>query len=254
VLGISESLDQGELAQARATAEAMGVTLDIVQTHEYDNPAYRRNDGSRCYHCKSELFATVRRHAKERGFDTVCDGSNADDAGDYRPGMRARDEQGVRSPLMEVGLDKETVRSLSRALGLPTWDKPAAPCLASRIPHGEAVTDDKLRQVERAEGALRALGYRVVRVRHHGQVARVEVPEDDVARLLDADARARVVEAVKRAGFPFVAVDLEGFRSGSLNEVLAERGDGDRAPEGAREGTWVPMGALRRLDSRRDPR
>ena len=197
--------------------------LRIVETREYDNPAYRRNDGDRCYHCKSELFTVVRGHAAAAGIPHVVDGSNADDVGDYRPGLRARDEQAVRSPLLEAGLDKESVRRFSRALGLPTWDKPAAPCLSSRIPYGTAITGEKLRQVEAAEAGLRELGFRVVRVRHHDQVARVEVPSSELARLLEPGTAAAAAAAVKRAGFLFVAVDLEGFRSGSLNAALAPR-------------------------------
>jgi len=226
VLGFSESLDQQEFEEAKRTAQAMGAAVTVVETREYDNPAYRENDGSRCYHCKAELFREVRRVADSLGIPHVVDGSNADDVGDYRPGFRARDEQQVRSPLLEAGLDKAAIRSLSRALGLPTWDKPAAPCLASRIPHGTPVTAEKLRQIEAAERDLKSLGFRVVRVRHHGQVARVEVPSEDVRRLLEPGLRGEVVKAVKRAGFLFVAVDLEGFRSGSLNEALAkEPGD-----------------------------
>jgi uncharacterized protein len=222
ILAVSESLDQGELEGARRTAEAMGIPIRIIETHEYDSAEYRKNDGSRCYHCKHELFAEVRKLAAREGIPYVLDGSNADDAGDYRPGLRARDEQGVRSPLLEAGLDKAAVRRYSMALGLPTWDKPAAPCLSSRIPYGSEVTREKLRQVEAAEKGLRALGFRVLRVRHHGDVARIEVPAGEIPRLADPDVRARAVAAIKDAGFLFVALDLEGFRSGSLNAALGE--------------------------------
>ncbi|HVR73028.1 MAG TPA: ATP-dependent sacrificial sulfur transferase LarE [Planctomycetota bacterium] len=221
VLATSESLDQHELLLARQTAEAMGVPITIVETREYQNPEYRKNDANRCYHCKTELFTVLRKHAAENGIPHVLDGSNADDCDDYRPGLRARNEQGVRSPLLEAGLTKAEVRAFSHALGLPTWDKPAAPCLSSRIPYGTAVTDQKLRQVEAAEEGLRACGFRVVRVRHHGQVGRIEVPAAEFPRLLDPPTASRVIAAVKAAGFLFVALDIEGFRSGSLNAALS---------------------------------
>jgi uncharacterized protein len=220
VLAVSESLDRNELEAAKSTAEAMGVPITIIETHEYENAEYRKNDGSRCYHCKTELFAEVRRFAAREGIPYVLDGSNADDVGDYRPGLRARDEQGVRSPLLEAGLDKAAVRRYSRALGLPTWDKPAAPCLSSRIPYGSEVTHEKLRQVESAEKGLRGLGFRVLRVRHHGEVARIEVPAAEIPLFADPALRARVASVIKGAGFLFVAVDLEGFRSGSMNAAL----------------------------------
>jgi uncharacterized protein len=223
VLAVSESLDRHELDEARRTAGRLGLPLCVVETREYDNPAYRKNDGDRCYHCKSELFTVVRGHAAEAGIPHVLDGSNADDVGDYRPGLRARDEQGVRSPLLEAGIDKASVRRFSQALGLPTWDKPAAPCLSSRIPYGTAISEPKLRQVEAAEAGLRALGFRVVRVRHHDQVARVEVPAADFPRLLEPATARAAAAAVKAAGFLFVALDLEGFRSGSLNAALGPR-------------------------------
>lgn len=231
-IAVSESLDRSELREALASAERLGVPVEVVETREYENPEYRRNEGLRCYHCKRELFGALRRLAAARGIAWVVDGSNADDARDYRPGFAARDEAGVRSPFIEAGLDKAAVRELSRALGLPTWDKPASPCLASRIPHGEEITLEKLRQVEAGEAALRKLGFRVVRVRHHGQVARIEVPESEIPRLLEPEVRAAAVEALRGAGFPFVSVDLEGFRSGSLNEVLREK-DVRSAPSGA---------------------
>lgn len=249
VLGISESLDRHELDKAQEVAREMGVEIETLETREYDNPLYRQNDASRCYHCKTELFGNVKRFAEERGIPYVLDGSNSDDAGDYRPGFRARNEQGVRSPLLEAGLDKESIRRFSRALGLPTWDKPAAPCLASRIPYGQEVSHEKLREVEAAEKALRDLGFRVVRVRHHGEVARVEVPSGDLGRILEPGVRAAVSEAVKRAGFHFATVDLEGFRSGSLNEVLNAE---DRA-RGTGAGAFVPLESLERKSSEPGP-
>lgn len=224
VLAFSESLDQNEFRAAKSVAQAAGMPIDVIETREYDNPAYRRNDANRCYHCKSELFDRVRKYAAGRGIPHVVDGSNADDLGDYRPGLRARDEHAVRSPLLEAGLTKEAIRRYSRALDLPTWDKPAAPCLSSRIPYGTEVSYDKLRQIEKAEWGLHELGFAVVRVRHHGQAARIEVPVHDLLRLLAS--REAVTAAVKEAGFSFVAVDLEGFRSGSLNRVLGQESVG----------------------------
>ena len=220
VLAVSESLDRNELDEARKTADSMGAPLRIIETREYDNPEYRKNDGSRCYHCKSELFTEAQSLAEREGIPWVLDGSNADDVGDHRPGLRARNEQGVRSPLLEAGLGKSDIRRYSKALGLPTWDKPAAPCLSSRIPYGSEVTREKLRQIETSEKALRDLGFRVVRVRHHDALARIEVPLEDLPRLLDPAIRESILAALKAAGFLFVAIDLEGFRSGSLNAAL----------------------------------
>jgi uncharacterized protein len=222
VLGFSESLDRSEFEAARRVAEEMGVPLRIIETREYQNPLYRRNDGDRCYHCKSELFSRVAELAAAENA-LVLDGSNLDDLSDYRPGARARTERGVRSPLQEAGLSKEEIRRHSRALGLPTWDKPAAPCLSSRIPYGSEVTAEKLRQVEAAEAALRSLGFREVRVRHHDRVARIEVPSGELPRLLEERLRLEAVARLKEAGFLYVALDLQGFRSGSMNEALEAR-------------------------------
>src|SRR5262245_50844116 len=221
VLGFSESLDRSEYEAARRVAEQMGVPVTVIETREYDNPLYRKNDRDRCYHCKTELFETVVEYARTGGIAYVLDGSNFDDLKDYRPGMRARTEKGVRSPLQEAGLTKEEIRRHSHTLGIPTWDKPAAPCLSSRIPYGSEVTHEKLRQIESAEGALRALGFREVRVRHHGEVARVEIPTADFPRLLEPTIRQAVVAGLKQAGFLYIALDLQGLRSGSLNEMLS---------------------------------
>ena len=226
VLAESESLDQSEHEAALALARDHALRVRVIETHEYENPAYRKNDAQRCFHCKTELFTRVAQLAADEGFQVVADGSNADDVGDFRPGLRARDAHGVRSPLLEAGLKKGAIRTLSQALGLPTWDKPAAPCLASRIPYGSPVTHEKLRQVEAAEKALRELGFRELRVRHHGPVARLELPVAEFGRLLDPALQAAVLSGVKAAGFLFVALDLEGFRSGSLNRALSEANPG----------------------------
>lgn len=221
VLAVSESLDRNELAAARELAARLEIPIREVETKEYENPEYRRNDANRCYHCKSELFDVVGEYARRAGIAWVLDGSHTGDVGDYRPGLRARNEKGVRSPLLEAGLDKAAIRDFSRRLGLPTWDKPAAPCLASRLPYGTEVTDERLRAVEAAERALRDLGFAVVRVRHHGDIARVEIPIERLAEALAPATRKRIIDGVKSAGFAYVTLDLEGFRSGSLNQALA---------------------------------
>ena len=222
VIGSSDSIDRGELESALELAGRLGIPVEVIETREFDNPDYRRNDPSRCYHCKTELFSVLRTYADREGIRWVLDGSHTGDVGDYRPGLKARDEQKVRSPLLEAGLGKEDIRRYSRRLGLPTWDKPAAPCLSSRVPYGSEVTGEKLRAIEAAEKCLRDLGFRIVRVRHHGEVARIEVPAPDLPRLLDPSTLAAVTEGVRRAGFLYVTVDLEGFRSGSLNRSLGD--------------------------------
>jgi uncharacterized protein len=225
VLGDSESLPRREREQAVELAARIGAPLRLLRTREIDDPDYARNPLNRCYFCKSELYDQLRQIVAAEGFDAIADGTNADDAGDFRPGRRAAQERGVISPLLEAGLHKEAIRSLSRERGLPTWDKPAMPCLASRIPFGEAVDPEKLRQVERAEEALQDCGIRGGRVRHHGQIARLEVPEAALATLTDPQQRRRLVEGVRAAGFLYVAVDLEGYRRGRLHETRTRNGD-----------------------------
>ncbi|MBN1443922.1 MAG: ATP-dependent sacrificial sulfur transferase LarE, partial [Planctomycetes bacterium] len=242
VLGVSDSVDRGELRDALELAQRIGAVVDLVETREFDNPDYLRNAPDRCYHCKSELFSAIQEHAREQGIAHVLDGSHAGDSGDYRPGLRARDERGVRSPLMEAGLDKERIREYSRRLGLPTWDKPAAPCLSSRIPYGQEVSPEKLRAVEAAERCLRDLGFRVARVRHHGEIARIEVEPSRLRDLLDPAILARVVEGIRAAGFLYATVDLEGFRSGSLNRALPPAAAGaDRAAGGGSSSRLVQI-------------
>lgn len=231
VLAFSESLDRNEFNEAREVIDGLGIPLTVIETQEYDNPEYRKNDATRCFHCKTELFVRAKAFAAKAGVPWVLDGSHAGDVGDFRPGLRARDDQGVRSPLMEVGIDKAAIRRYSQMLGLPTWDKPAAPCLSSRIPYGSEVTSEKLRQVEAAERVLRDLGFRTCRVRHHGQVARIEVPVERLAELLAPDIHVAAVAGIKGAGFLHVTVDLEGFRSGSLNAAL-QSSDGNSGQAG----------------------
>ena len=206
---------------ALALAQAFNLRHEIIQTGELDSPDYRANHADRCYHCKHELFTRLTSLAAERGIAAVADGSNADDRGDYRPGRRAAAEFGVISPLDEAGLTKADIRTLAREAGLPTWDEPASACLSSRIPYFSEVTEEKLRVIEEAEEAVRALGFRVIRVRHHGEIARLEVAREEIPRLLDPEISDRITSALTALGFRYVAVDLKGYRLGSLNAGLS---------------------------------
>ena len=218
VTAVSPSLPVAAREETARLAAEIGARHLIIETHEVERADYRANDAMRCYFCKDELYTTLSAYAREHGFSAILDGTNIDDRGDHRPGRKAAREFGVCSPLAEVGFTKGDVRTLARQLRLSVWNKPAAACLSSRVPYGTPVTPEVLRQIDRAEAALHALGFEAVRVRHHGDVARVEVPPE---RLPDALARREaVVEAVRGAGYTFVALDLEGYRTGSLNEVL----------------------------------
>ncbi|MCC7417586.1 MAG: ATP-dependent sacrificial sulfur transferase LarE [Acidobacteria bacterium] len=215
----SASYPERHRRMAADTAERFGLRHEIIHTRELDRPAYRANAADRCYHCKHELYTHLSRLAADRRA-VIVDGNNADDRGDYRPGRQAAREFGVRSPLDEVGLTKDEIRALSRRAGLPTWDEPASACLSSRIPYHSEVTDEKLRTIERAEQALRALGFRVFRVRHHDDLARIEIARGDMARALEPEMAAAIVRDLKAAGYLHVCLDLQGYRSGSLNEGL----------------------------------
>jgi len=217
----SPSIPRRELREAIALAKQIGIPHQLVATHEVDDPNYAANPTNRCYFCKSELFTTLGDLAPELGFQTIVYGAIIDDLGEHRPGMQAAKEQSIRYPLAEAGLDKDDVRALSARYGLPTADKPSFACLASRIPYGQEVTPEKLRQVEEAEDCLVEAGFRQFRVRHHGDLARIEVPAEDLPRLVDPAVNGRIVEGIKAVGFLYVTVDLQGFRSGSLNEGLA---------------------------------
>jgi uncharacterized protein len=206
-----------ELATARQVAGALGVEHVVASTHEFDDPRFVANSRERCYHCKMGLFGVLARVAEERGCTALIDGANLDDLGDHRPGMRAAADRGVRHPLIEARIDKAEVRRLAHELGLTTWDAPQQACLASRVPYGEPVTVEKLAAVDAAERALHELGFPQCRVRHHGQVARVEVEKGDLERALAA--REDIARAVRAAGFTYAALDLDGFRTGSLNEA-----------------------------------
>jgi len=221
VIAQSESYPARELAEALLLAGDLGTTPRVIASAEFSDPRYRANPANRCYYCKSELFGRLAAIAREEGYAAVLEGNNADDAGDYRPGRQAAQELGVRSPLLEVGLGKAEVRALARALGLPNWDKPAAACLASRIPYGTPLTPETLSRVDAAEQALLDLGFRQVRVRHHGDLARIEVAPAEVDRLLAADVRREVTARLRRLGYRYVSADLQGYRTGSANEALS---------------------------------
>jgi uncharacterized protein len=216
----SDSLSQDQRAQALGIATRFGFAHRMIETREIENPLYARNEADRCYHCKAELFRTLLPLASAEGYAHVAYGLIVDDLGDYRPGHRAAAEAGVRSPLAEAGLTKEDVRALSREAGLPTADLPASPCLASRLPYGTPVTRDALARVDHAESALRQLGFRELRVRHLGDIARVEIAPEELRRLDEPGLAEAVREAVRRAGYREVQIDPQGYRRGRLNEAL----------------------------------
>jgi uncharacterized protein len=221
VTGVSPSLAEGELEEARSLAHKIGIRHEIISTEEFANPDYLRNAPDRCYHCKSDLYAQIEKILPQLGVQVVLNGANADDAGDYRPGTQAAVEHQVRSPLAECGITKQELRQLAVAWDLPVWDKPAMPCLASRIAYGEEVTAERLEMVDRAERFLREQGLTVVRVRYHrGDLARLEVPVEQLTQLCQDGVRPKLVAHLKELGFRFVALDLEGFRSGSLNQLV----------------------------------
>ncbi len=220
VTGLSPSHPAEQREMARRVARAIGLPHLEIETRELDDPRYAANPTNRCYFCKSELFQRLDALARERGYATVIDGSNADDLADHRPGSAAAEALGVRAPLQEAGLTKGDIRALSRAAGLPTWDLPAAPCLASRLVYGLEVTPRRLRQIEAAEARLKALAcWSALRVRHHGDLARLEVGADDLARLADPELRRRVGDTLRDVGFARACLDLEGYRRGALNET-----------------------------------
>jgi len=221
VTGRSDSLASAELADSRHIATQFGVEHLIIDTDEFQNPNYTSNPTNRCYYCKTTLYTHLARVRDERGFKHIINGVIADDLGDYRPGLLAGAEHSIRSPLADAGFTKADVRELSRRLGLPTSDKPASPCLSSRIPYGEEVTPEKLRMIESAEAFLHELGIAECRVRHHGDTARIEVPKSFFALLSDPPMAARIDEYFRSLGYSCVTLDLRGLRSGSLNEVIA---------------------------------
>lgn len=208
---------------ALSIVERFGFAHEMIQTGELDRAEYRANPANRCYYCKDELYSQLTELARARGLAVVVDGNNADDRGDYRPGRQAAREHGVRSPLDEADLTKEEIRTLAREAGLESWNEPASACLSSRIPYGQEVTPEALRQIETAEDVLRALGFRIFRVRHHDTVARLEIARAEMPRALDPDVNARIVTELKALGYQYVSLDLQGYRLGSLNEALRLR-------------------------------
>jgi pyridinium-3,5-biscarboxylic acid mononucleotide sulfurtransferase len=229
VLADSPSLARRDLEQARAFAQSIDMPLHIVNTDELERPEYARNDADRCFHCKDELFISMRSLGATLGYTTIAYGMNVDDTRDFRPGQRAAKDHAVLAPLADAGLTKIEIRALAKAAGYPLWDRPAAPCLSSRVEYGRTVTREVLSQVEQAEESLRQLGFRELRVRHHGQLARVELARTELPRALAVDMLDSISAALKKAGFEYVTLDCTGFRSGSMNailpvEVLARRG------------------------------
>jgi uncharacterized protein len=218
----SPSVPRSELEDARRLAQQIGIRHRIIATQEFEDPDYVRNDGTRCYYCKSELYSRIETLLPQLGASILCSGANLDDQGDYRPGLKAAAEHAVRHPLQEAGCTKADVRALARAWDLPTWDKPASPCLSSRLAPGVEVTPERTGRVEAAEVYLKALGYRECRVRlHEGELARIEVPVQELLRLAEPAVREGLVRKLRELGFQYVTLDLEGFRSGSLNALVS---------------------------------
>jgi pyridinium-3,5-biscarboxylic acid mononucleotide sulfurtransferase len=217
---VSPTTPQDDVEEAKRLATAIGVEHLLVDANELTIPGYAQNPVDRCYLCKDNLFTICAAEAARRTLAVVLDGANVDDLGDHRPGLKAAAEQGVRHLLIEAGLTKSDIRTASRALGLPTWDRPASPCLSSRFPYGTHITEERLSRVSAAERFLRDLGFHELRVRYHDQVARLEIPVSAMSRVLEADTREKIVSELRRIGFAYVALDLQGFRSGSLNETM----------------------------------
>jgi len=221
----SPSIPRRQLEEATRFAATLGLPHEVITTDEVDDPQYQENAGNRCFFCKTELYGKMQQMAKERGYAVVFDGTNADDGGDHRPGMTAAEQHHVRSPLLEAGMGKADIRNLSRLAELPTWDKPASACLASRVAYGIEVTSEVLERIEQGEEAVREMGFRQFRVRHHGTLVRIEVSPDELSRALDPRMAARFVTVFKGLGYAFVSLDLEGYRSGSLNAALLQISD-----------------------------
>lgn len=222
ITAVSASMPETEKEEAESIAREIGARHEWITSRETEDSRYLRNAPDRCFFCKSDVYDRLEVYAREHGYSFVVDGTNADDAGDHRPGRQAAAEHGVRSPLLEAGLTKEEIRLLARQYGLPNWDKPAAACLASRVPYGTLITLPILSQIEKAELKLRQMGFRQLRVRHHDQIARIELEEENFAKVMEQ--RSEIVRALKEIGYAYVTLDLAGFRSGSMNEVLKQNG------------------------------
>lgn len=240
ITGESPSYPDFQRQDALAVVNQFAIPHEFIVTEETHDPNYLANPANRCYFCKHELYMKLSAIAVERGYASVCDGNNADDVGDYRPGRQAANELNVRSPLIEAGLTKAEIRALSQAAGLPIWDRPASACLSSRIPYGMPVTIEKLSVIERGEARLRALGFRQMRVRHHGEIARIEIAPEEMPLALNVEMAQRIATDFKQLGFKFVTLDLEGYRTGALNESLPVKPPAtvmmkDRAIENAKD-------------------
>jgi uncharacterized protein len=222
VIADSPSLARTHLEDALAFAREHKIPVEVVETQELENPAYVRNDAMRCFHCKDELFTVLERYREARGFDAIAYGVNADDEGDFRPGQQAARQHHVLAPLLEAGLNKAEIRELARQADLRLWDKPASACLSSRMEYGRAVTPEALSVIERGEDALRAMGFRQFRVRHHGEIVRIEIAREELPRALTAEMAQEFTAVFKGLGFKFVTLDLEGFCSGSMNQLLTK--------------------------------
>jgi uncharacterized protein len=220
VLADSASLARRDMQQACEFAQSLGISLHVVETEELDRPEYARNDANRCFHCKDELFQTMKALGAKLGFERIAYGMNVDDTRDYRPGQRAAEQHEVLAPLADAELTKIEIRALAKAAGYPLWDRPAAPCLSSRVEYGRTVTREVLEQIEKGEESLRQLGFRELRVRHHGDLARVEIARHELPRALSMEMLDAITAALKQAGFKYVTLDSSGFRSGSMNAVL----------------------------------
>jgi len=217
---MSATYPEWQLEDAKRTAVSLGIKHVRFETDELNIKGFRQNPPDRCYHCKKELYLKLIDIAEAEGCDSVFDGSNVDDTSDYRPGLKALQELGIRSPLIEAGLAKSEIRAISKELGLSTWDKPSFACLSSRFPYGSEITEKALSMVDRAENILRDLGFGQLRVRHYGDLARIEVNKDDIGRLFTGDVREKTVRALKEIGYQYICLDLEGYRTGSMNEIL----------------------------------
>ena len=220
VLADSASLARSQMQDAIAFAEEQHIPLQVVQTSELEKPDYQRNDAMRCFHCKDELFTVMEQYREEHGFGSVAYGVNKDDQGDFRPGQQAAKGHGVAAPLLDAGMTKQDIRELARAAGLRVWKKPASACLSSRIEYGQPVTRKALEQIERGEDALRALGFRQFRVRHHGEIVRIEVARDELPQALTVEMASEFTKVFRALGFTYITLDMEGFRSGSMNALL----------------------------------
>jgi len=235
IIADSPSLSRWQLRDAVAFAQEQRIPLEIVSTREFENPSYTRNDVQRCFFCKDELFSVMEQECNRRGFAAIAYGVNADDQGDFRPGQRAAAQHHVAAPLLDAGMTKQNIRDLAREAGLRIWDKPASACLSSRIEYGREVTPEALRVVEEGEDALRGLGFRQFRVRHHGAIVRLEIATEEMPRALSPEMAAEFARTFKRLGFQYVTLDLEGFRSGSMNSILPlqtlSTSNHSRAPE-----------------------